>query len=335
MSDVRISYIVHINSVGVSSTSAAATTSSPSTSTTQTTSSLIVASSSSGTTSTVSTTVFAAPKLPFEITGKTGWRSRPYAQPLLIEELMMDSLSAPQHVKVDRITQSLSHCVSLVAALDAVELSHDEELESTRLKLQRLEDELEAQKKLTAEVRIVARGAHSQVGIYEARVVDLENEITSRDTTIAELRRTVETLEQGRLDLESRLSQDKVEVLQRLSEYRASSSKREEALQVELVEVHRAMREAADSFATEKKNLEESRTHLSLSLAQLSVMPAFPGDPEALARKCIGAAMAYLHLAHEEGSRFKVLKEKRSDFIYQFLVKELGPHGIHLPHAED
>ncbi|KAB1212710.1 hypothetical protein CJ030_MR5G009752 [Morella rubra] len=97
------------------------------------------------------------------------------------------------------IMQSLSHAVSLVAAFDAAELSHDEELESTRLKLQRL-GELEAQKKLIDEVRTMARGAHSQQETYEARVVNFESEIASRDATIAELRQTVNELEQGRLD---------------------------------------------------------------------------------------------------------------------------------------
>lgn len=63
------------------------------------------------------------------------WHSRPYAQPLLIEELMIDSLSALWHVMVDRIMQSLSHCMSFFAALDVAELSHDEEFESTSLKL--------------------------------------------------------------------------------------------------------------------------------------------------------------------------------------------------------
>lgn len=52
---------------------------------------------------------------------------------------MSEALSAPRHVKVDRITRSLSHCISLVAALDASELAHDEELECTRQKLRRLE----------------------------------------------------------------------------------------------------------------------------------------------------------------------------------------------------
>ncbi|KAB1226557.1 hypothetical protein CJ030_MR1G001453 [Morella rubra] len=63
------------------------------------------------------------------------WRLRPYDQPLLNEEMIEDALQAPRHVKVDRITRSLSHCVSLIAALDAAELKHDEELESSRLKL--------------------------------------------------------------------------------------------------------------------------------------------------------------------------------------------------------
>ncbi|KAB1203038.1 hypothetical protein CJ030_MR8G023503 [Morella rubra] len=87
------------------------------------------------------------------------WRSRPYAQPLLNEEMMEDAL----------LTRSLSHCVSLVAALDAAELKHDEELESSRLKLRKLEGDLESQRKLVEELRTVARGTHLQMQTYEAR----------------------------------------------------------------------------------------------------------------------------------------------------------------------
>lgn len=146
-----------------------------------------------------------------------------------------------------------------------------------------------------------------------------------------ELRQTVNELEEGRLDFESNLSQDKAEILQRLSEYCASSSKRKEALWAELVEVRHAIREAADSFAVEKKNLEDSRTGLSLSFAQLLVMLVFSGDPVALARRCISRTMAYLQTAHDEvKSHFKVLKAWRADLIYQHLVKEFGPRGIHL-----
>ncbi|KAB1221053.1 hypothetical protein CJ030_MR3G018962 [Morella rubra] len=65
---------------------------------------------------------------------------------------------------------------------------------------------------------------------YEARVMDLERDIASRDTEVAELRQTVDGLEQGRVDFELSLSREKAELLQRLSDSRASSSKREEAL---------------------------------------------------------------------------------------------------------
>lgn len=41
---------------------------------------------------------------------------------------MRDSLSLPRQVKVDRIVQYISSSVSLLAALDAAKLSHDEEL---------------------------------------------------------------------------------------------------------------------------------------------------------------------------------------------------------------
>lgn len=135
----------------------------------------------------------------------------------------------------------------------------------------------------------MARSAHSQVGVYEAWVIALESEIAYWDATNAELRWTINELEQGHLDFKFDLSQDKAKVLQRLSEYRVSSSKREEALQAEVVAVRRAMREAADSFAATKKNF-----------AQLSAMPAFPGDPATLVRRCIGTTMAYLEVAHEE-----------------------------------
>ncbi|KAB1226872.1 hypothetical protein CJ030_MR1G002655 [Morella rubra] len=191
-----------------------------------------------------------------------------------------------------RLTRSLSHCVSLVAALDAAELKHDEELESSRLKLRKLEGDLESQRKLVEELRTVARGTHLQMQTYEARTVD--------------------GLEQGRLDFELSLSREKAELLQRLSDSRASSSKREEALRAELVGLRRAMREAADSFAAEKRSLEEARTGLTLRVAELSAVPAFPGDPAVLARRCIGVAMAVLEVAYlREGSRFQVRKEGR------------------------
>ncbi|KAB1206639.1 hypothetical protein CJ030_MR7G001539 [Morella rubra] len=64
------------------------------------------------------------------------WYSRLYAQSLLIKELIKDSLSLPRHVKVDRIVRDLSHSVTMLVALDAAELSHDEKLESTRLSLE-------------------------------------------------------------------------------------------------------------------------------------------------------------------------------------------------------
>lgn len=92
---------------------------------------------------------------------------------------MKDALQAPRHVKVNRITWSLSQCVPLVAALDAAELKHDEVLESIRLKLRKLKDELESQRNLVEELRIVARRAHSQVQTYEARVTNLERDIVS------------------------------------------------------------------------------------------------------------------------------------------------------------
>ncbi|KAB1216611.1 hypothetical protein CJ030_MR4G025772 [Morella rubra] len=269
-----------------------------------------------------------------------GSRSFPFLQTIcptsLNEEMMEDALRAPRHAKIDRLTRSLSHCVSLVAALDAAELKHDEELESSRLKLRKLEGDLESQRKLVEELRTVARGTHLQMQTYEARVMDLERDIASRDTEVAELRQTVDGLEQGRVDFELSLSREKAELLQRLSDSCASSSKREEALRTELVGLRRAMREAADSFAAEKRGLEEARTGLTLHVAELSAVPAFPGDPAVLARRCIGVAMAVLEVAYlREGSRFQVRKEGRGKEIYERLVETLGTRGIHLPPGGD
>lgn len=92
---------------------------------------------------------------------------------------MTDALPTPGHVMVDRITWSLSHCVSLVVVLDAAELAHDEELESTLLRLQRLEGELKTQQKLVWELQTVAHDIHSQAQTYEARVTNLESDIAS------------------------------------------------------------------------------------------------------------------------------------------------------------
>lgn len=95
--------------------------------------------------------------------------------------------------------------------------------------MQRLEGELEDQKKLNAELRTVARDVRSQAEAYEARVVNFESEIASWDVTIAKLRRTVNELEQGRVDFEYDLFQDKAEVLWLLNDYHTALSKREEA----------------------------------------------------------------------------------------------------------
>lgn len=183
-------------------------------------------------------------------------------------------------------------------------------MESTRHKLWRLEVELEDQKKLNDELRIVVRDFHSHAETYENRVVDLENDVASRD--VIELGQIVDELEQGCVDFELGLSREKVKFLLCLSEFRSSSSKREEALRAKVMEVRRAMHEAANSFAAEKRELEGSRTGLSLCVAKLSTMPAFPGDLVVLARRCIGVAMAVLEVAHgNERSRFKVCKDER------------------------
>lgn len=61
----------------------------------------------------------------FESLVVPAWRSRPYTQPLLIEELMRNSLSLPRHVNIDKIVQDISHGGSMLDVLDAAELSHD------------------------------------------------------------------------------------------------------------------------------------------------------------------------------------------------------------------
>lgn len=141
------------------------------------------------------------------------WHSRPYAHLLLIEDLMRDSLSLPCHVKINRIVRDLSNSVTMLAALDVAKLSHDEELESTRPKLRRLEGELEDQKKLIAELQTVVRGVHSHAETYKIRVVDLENDVASWDVTIAELRQIVDVLEQGHVDIKVSLSLEQAEIL--------------------------------------------------------------------------------------------------------------------------
>lgn len=52
--------------------------------------------------------------------------------------------------------------------------------------------------------------------------------------------------------------------MERLSEFHASSVRKEEVLQAEMTEIRRAICEAADSFTAEKKSLEESHNGLSL-----------------------------------------------------------------------
>lgn len=58
----------------------------------------------------------------FEPPALPTWRLRPYAQPLLIEELMRDSMSLSRHVKVDLIVRELSRGVTMLAALDVAKL---------------------------------------------------------------------------------------------------------------------------------------------------------------------------------------------------------------------
>ncbi|KAB1223229.1 hypothetical protein CJ030_MR2G002971 [Morella rubra] len=169
-------------------------------------------------------------------------------------------------------TQSFSLCV-VVAALDAAELKHDEELESSRLKLRKLEGDLESQRKLVEELRTVARGTHLQMQTYEARVMDLERDIASRDIEVAELR------EKRHFGLN----------------WWALT-----ALCVRLL-IHLLLR---------REVWKEARTGLTLRVAELSAVPAFPGDPEVLARRCIGVAMAVLEVAYlREGVVSKSVKK--------------------------
>lgn len=50
-------------------------------------------------------------------------------QPLFVEELIIESSSLPRRLKVDSIVHYLSHYVSTLGALDAINLSQDEENE--------------------------------------------------------------------------------------------------------------------------------------------------------------------------------------------------------------
>ena len=45
------------------------------------------------------------------------------------------------------------------------------------------------------ELLTMARGTHLQMQTYEARVMDLERDIASRDAEVSELRQTVDGLE--------------------------------------------------------------------------------------------------------------------------------------------
>lgn len=68
----------------------------------------------------------------------------------------------------------------------------DKELESTRSRLRSLEDELGAKKREMSEMWVVAYSCYSQEETFQARVTALGDEVSSWDTTIAKLRRTVE-----------------------------------------------------------------------------------------------------------------------------------------------
>ncbi|KAB1205586.1 hypothetical protein CJ030_MR7G017758 [Morella rubra] len=167
----------------------------------------------------------------------------------------------------------------------------------------KLEGELESQRKLVEELQAVARGAYSQV----------------------------QTARRFRVEPVSEES----EAFAAFEYFCASSSKREEELQAEAVELRLAMCEPADSFIAEKKGLEESRTGLTVRVAALSAVPAFPDDPVVLACRCIGVAMAILDIAYmRERSHFQVRKERCVMEIYEKL-ETFGTCGIHLPLAED
>ncbi|KAB1222349.1 hypothetical protein CJ030_MR2G025523 [Morella rubra] len=107
-------------------------------------------------------------------------------------------------------------------------------------------------------------------------------------------------------------------------------------MQAEVVDLCRAICEVASSFAVEKRDMEEACTGLTLRVATLSAVPAFPGDPTALARKYIGVAIAVLEVAYlREGSYFQVRKGGHGKEIYEKHIETLGTRGVHLPPVED
>lgn len=116
------------------------------------------------------------------------WHSRPYPLPLLVEELMTQSLFVPRYMKVNMIVLHMSHGLTMLTALDASELKHDSKLKSAKTRLRGLGNELAAKKKKLSELQTITRCAHSQFKIFEARVKTLEDEIASRHATIAEFR---------------------------------------------------------------------------------------------------------------------------------------------------
>lgn len=164
------------------------------------------------------------------------WHLGPYSQPLCQEEQMAESSSLSRCMKVDRIVYYLAYSVSMLGALDAAELSQDEELESTRLKLRNLEDELNTKKREVFELQTISQGCCFQAKVFQARVATLEIEVSFKEATIAELLKTNEALEMEKIEIESASSRTKDEMLQCLKEQRVSSFKKEKVLSVELME---------------------------------------------------------------------------------------------------
>ncbi|KAB1199245.1 hypothetical protein CJ030_MR0G025669 [Morella rubra] len=116
------------------------------------------------------------------------WRSWLYAQPLFVEEMMTECYPLPSHLMVERMAR---YCESTLGALNAAELSQDEEIESTRLQLGKLEDELNAKKQEMSEMQTVARSCCSQPETFNARVTALEDEKKEAlNAELAEARRS-------------------------------------------------------------------------------------------------------------------------------------------------
>lgn len=75
--------------------------------------------------------------------------------------------------------------------------------------------------------------------------------------------------EQSKIDIESKCSQAKDEVRQRLMAQRSSSFERENTLNAELAEARHSIREAVDALAEERKKWVEECAGFAVSLKRL------------------------------------------------------------------